>query len=73
MTAVTILALIRMLGYGIVAFFALHQRRWIVWLTFTALVFSTYAYSFSGLSAIAVEIIRTLVGVLLIYITLRRK
>jgi len=73
MKVVLILALFRMLGYAYVAATAMHERRWWAWLTFTALIFSTYAYSFTTFSPLAVEIVRTTVGVLLIYITLRRK
>jgi polyisoprenoid-binding protein YceI len=73
MTLAVTLALLRMVGYAGVAVYALKERRWYIWFTFTALTFSTYAYQFTGFSNNKIEIIRTFVGVCLIYITIRRK
>lgn len=68
-----ILPVIRMIMYGAVALLAIREHRWSVWFTFTALVFSTYIYGFTGVSPIFVETIRTCVAILLVYVTVRRK
>lgn len=73
MTVVGLLAALRMSMYAGMATYCLLHRRWCAWGVFTALIISTYVYSFSGVSDTVVEVIRTTVAVGLIYITLRRK
>lgn len=73
MSLITVVVILRMIAYGAVAMYAIRHRRWIVWATFTALVFSTYVYRFTKFDDLTIESIRTLVGVGLVYITVRRR
>jgi hypothetical protein len=72
MTIVDGLAVLRIVIYALMAAFALKQRRWLVWATFTSLVGSTYVYAFTDISPLATELIRTMVACMLVSITIRR-
>lgn len=73
MSDVTLLAVIRILAYGVTALYLLRLGRWWAWGAFTALTLTTYAYTFRNLNPLEVELMRTMVAGLLIYITVRRK
>lgn len=72
MTIIDGLAVLRIVLYASMAGFALRQRRWLVWATFTSLVGSTYVYAFTDIAPIVSELIRTIVACLLVSITIRR-
>jgi hypothetical protein len=73
MEVTNLLIIIRILAYAAMALYALDNRRWWVWGAFTALCLTTFIYGFTGVSAVVVELLRTIVAMILIYISLRRK
>jgi hypothetical protein len=67
-----ILATIRIVVYIGLALYFLSFNRWAAWATLTLLVIATYAYSFTAVTPIELELIRTVFGAVLIYTLIRR-